>query len=331
MIRALQKRLSELIEEHGRDTVLRDSMLGVLARPGFPLHPQAPCRAGVLTLNVYQSIRGSLNPVAFQAAAAVELHMVAAYLFDHVADHQVEAAQGLSEAEELALAIAFMSCGAAAACQAVLEAGLGDSGLKMLLRLHQNCLQSCGGQFLDARMEKQGLTATTEEALKMTSLKGGALGRLAAEFGAGIATDDPLTVSLCGEMGFNLFTYLQLIDDLRDACPEQSLSLDLLNHKKTVPLAFFCNSFYNSILSEPFEVKGESWGDAGADLKGKFAASGAPAFSALVAEAFLNRAKGNLQQLSDLVGSVENLERFISPLEIRPQELVSSHQVSSLT
>lgn len=330
MIGLLQKKLGEIVEEHCGGTALQDSMLGVLARPAFPLHPQAPCRAGVLTLNVYQSIRGSLSPIAFQTAAAVELHMVAAYLFDHVADHQVEAAQGLSEGEELALAIAFLSCGAAAACQAVQEAGLITSGLNILLRLHQNCLRSCEGQFLDARTEKQSLT-TTEEALEMTSLKGGALGRLAAEFGANMATDDSLIVSLCGEMGFNLFTYLQLIDDLRDAYPEQAPSSDWLNHKKTVPLAFFYNSFYNSISAEPFEVKGRTWEDAGADLKGKFAASGVSAFSALVAEAFLNRAKGNLEQLKCLVGSVENLERFISPLEIRPQELAASYKVSSLT
>ncbi len=51
----------------------------------------------------------------------------------------------------------------------------------------------------------------------MTSLKAGSLGRFAAGLGASMATDDPEIVDLCGDFGFNLFTYLQLVDDLRDA------------------------------------------------------------------------------------------------------------------
>ena len=88
--------------------------------------------------------------------------------------------------------------------------------------------------------------ATTDEALTMTSLKAGSLGRFATGLGASMATEDPEIVNLCGEFGFNLFTYLQLVDDLRDACEAQDLRGDLMRHKKTLPVVFFHNSLTES-------------------------------------------------------------------------------------
>ena len=83
---------------------------------------------------------------------------------------------------------------------------------------------------------------TASDALGMTALKAGGLGELAAVFGASLATDDTETVRLFGELGFNLFTYAQLVDDLRDAFPSQGSSSDWEQGKKTLPLLFFRNS-----------------------------------------------------------------------------------------
>jgi geranylgeranyl pyrophosphate synthase len=325
MFAVLRAEIRKAVELYCEEPISREAMLRALARPGFALHPQAPCRAGVLTLEVHHAISGSPSATAIQAAVAVELHMQAAYMFDNVADRDKGPSDDLSPAEELALAIGLLSCGQAAAAEAAYAGGRHGSGLRLLLQWTGRCASSCcAGQFLDAHLEKRHL-ATTDEALKMTSLKAGSLGRFATGLGASVATEDPEIVNLCGEFGFNLFTYFQLIDDLRDACPAQDLDADLMRHKKTLPVVFFCNSLMErnpevvcSII--PSEVcEGTK-----ADARQEFEASGAWVFGAIVAEAFLNRAKSNLAGIKSRLGTVGNLERFVSAFEITPREVVAN-------
>jgi len=325
MLARLRAEIRKTIDLYCEDPIFREAMLHALARSGFALHPQAPCRAGVLTLEVYKAISGSPSVAAIQAAVAVELHMQAAYMFDNVADCDKGPNNDLSAAEELALAIGLLSCGQSAVCEAALTTGRHGPGLRSLLRWAGDCASKCcTGQFLDAHLEKQPST-TTEEALKMTLLKAGSLGRFATGLGASMATEDPDIVSLSGEFGFNLFTYFQLIDDLRDACPAQDLQRDLTRHKKTLPVVFFHNSLTErnprvvcSII--PPEVWGNTW----VDVSREFEASGGRIFGAIVAEAFLNRAKSNLEDIKNRLGTVGDLERFVSSLEISPQEVVAT-------
>jgi geranylgeranyl pyrophosphate synthase len=279
----------------------------------------------VLTIEIYRAISGPPSVAAIQAAVAVELHMQAAYMFDNVADHDKDPSDDLSPAEELALAIGLLSCGQSAVYEATLTTGRHDPGLRSMMRLVADCASKCcAGQFLDAHLEKQPST-TTEEALRMTSLKAGNLGRFATGLGASMATEDPEIVNLSGEFGFNLFTYLQLMDDLRDAYPADGSQRDLMQQKKTLPVVFFRNSLTErnpdvvcSII--PPEVCGRTKADA----RREFEASGARIFGAIAAEAFLNRAKGNLVAIKARLGMVGNLERFVSSFEISPQEVVAS-------
>ena len=260
-----------------------------------------------------------------QAAVAVELHMQAAYLFDNVADHDKSPSDDLSPAEELALAIGLLSCGQSALCEAAFAAGRHGAGLRSLLLWAGDCaVKCCTGQFLDAYLEKQSVV-TTEEALKMTSLKAGSLGRFAAGLGASMATGDSDIVNLSSEFGFNLFTYLQLVDDLRDACKAHDLQGDLMQHKKTLPVVFFHNSL---TISNPEVdcciIPSEESQEAKADAWRRFESSGSRVFGAIAAEAFLNRAKSNLAGIKSRVGTVDNLERIVSSFEITPQEVVNS-------
>lgn len=324
MLAALRAEIRKTVELYCQEPISREAMLCALARPGFVLHPQAPCRAGVLTLEVSRAISGSPGAAAIQAAVAVELHMQAAYMFDNVADRDKGPSDGLSPAEELALAIGLLSCGQTAAVEAAYMTGRHGSGLRSLLQWSRNCASSCcAGQFLDAYLEKRPL-ATTEEALKMTSLKAGSLGRFATGLGASMATEDPEIVSLCGEFGFNLFTYFQLIDDLRDACPAQGLQRDLMRHKKTLPLVFFHNSLAERNPGVVCSIiPPEAWGNTWVDVCQEFEASGAQIFAAIAAEAFLNRAKSNLAGIKGRLGTVGNLEHFVSAFEISPQEVIA--------
>ena len=329
MLDVLRSEIRRTVELYCAEPTHRDAMLRALARPGFALHPNAPCRAGLLTLHVYQAIYGPPSVTVLQAAAGAELQMEAAAIFDHVADREIDPTCGLSSAEELALAIAVLSCGAAAACQAAHQTGRNGASLRALLQFHSNIIGACSGQFLDGHLE-QSDRATADEALTMSSLKSGGVGKLAAAFGASIATDDPETVRLFGEFGFNLFTYLQLVDDLRDACPAYGKPGDLIQHKKTVPLVFFYDYLAqrypeggNTLNIIDGIMSGRTAESAALDIRREFEASGAGLFGAIIAEAFLNRARSHLERLKPHVGSVEHLEQFIGSLEISPQEILA--------
>lgn len=324
MLDVLRARIREAVESYCSEPEFRKVMLRALSRPGFALHPEALCRAGVLTLQVYQTIAGPPDAAAIQAAVAVELYMQAAYMFDKVADREVDPNQGQNTAEELALAIALMACGAAAASQAVFLTEKGSPRLRSLLQLHICCLDASAGQFLDASLEDRAL-ATTQEALQMTGLKAGSLGKLAAGFGASMATDDLDIVKSCEDFGFNLFTYLQLIDDLRDACPKQGLPRDLMLHKKTVPLMFFRNSLpaENHACPKDGIMLPQIWAEANVEVRQEFDASGAGVFCAILAETFLNQVKKNLDYLGHRVPKVGNLECFLGPLEVTPEEVAA--------
>ncbi len=325
MLATLRAEIRKTIDLYCAESTFREAMLRALARPGFALHSQAPCRAGVLTLEIYQVISGSLTIAAIQAGVAAEFHMQAAYMFDNVADRDKGPSDDLSPAEELALAIGLLSWGHATVCEAAYAAGWHGSSLRSLLQWVKECATNCcAGQFLDAYLEKRPST-TSEEALQMTSLKAGSLGRFATGLGASMATDNPEIVNLSGEFGFNLFTYFQLIDDLRDACPAQDLHRDLTQHKKTLPVVFF----HNSLMERNHEVgcsiiPPEACEKTRADAWQEFEASGARIFGAIAAEAFLNRAKANLADIKSRLGTVGNLERFVSSFEISPQEVVAS-------
>ena len=163
-------------------------------------------------------------------------------MFDHVGDQEVDPQYGISPAEELALAIALLSIGIAAAYRA--EHELCPSGLSTeypLRTFFLSFVNACAGQFLDTRMGMSE-SASADDALNMTSLKSGSLGRLVAGFGASLGTNDPDVIAKFEEFGFNLFTYLQLIDDIRDASSPDGGDSDLTRNKKTIPLVFFYNA-----------------------------------------------------------------------------------------
>lgn len=316
----LREEIQRCVERYCEGPALRAAMLRALARPGFALHPDGACRAGALALGVYKAIRGTVDGQATLMAAAVELHMEAAYMFDAVADDDEERRCGFSAAEELALAIACLTCGAAIACEAAHIVRPGAASLPAILGFHRNCIGACGGQFLDARLEREQ-AATTDDALLMTALKSGSIGRLAAEFGASIATQDAGVVALCSELGYNLFTYRQLIDDLRDACPIDAPRRDLIQRKKTLPLVFF----YKELGAHPtlthYVAAARCPDIDGRDVRAAFEASGAETLGAIVAEVFLNRAKGNLASLRAKLASVEPIERLICSGQAAPEEL----------
>ena len=292
-----------------------------LSRPSYALHPKGPCRSAVITIETFRAISGSVSSEALKAASGVELYVEAGFLFDHVADQETDAQDGSSPAEELVLAISMMNCGAAQVSQAIIASKASTTALTALLRFYADVINACGGQYLDTHMENR--ETTTQEALKMTSLKAGSIGRFAAALGAALATDDEYLITSFGEMGFNLLTYMQLIDDIRDACPSEGPLRDYLQHKKTVPLVLFQESKQHpSSQNNNHDVIMAASGTE-ENFRRDFEASQASMFAAILAETFLNRAKNNLVEVQMKLGKsrVETLERFIEGIEFDPQDI----------
>ena len=128
-----------------------------------------------------------------------------------------------------------------------------------------------------------------------------------------------------GEFGFNLFTYLQLIDDLRDACPAEGRPRDLEQHKKTVPLVLL----YNVVESAPETPAGGTiptrmQKPTPEELLRRYREYGVDVYCAVLAEAVLNRAKHNLADLKGRLDTVENLEQFVRSVEVSLQKTAFS-------
>ena len=68
-----EREIHAVVDTYCCQSLLHDNLVRVLQRPGFPLHPGAPCRSGALTLGVYDSIRGEASTAAYWLAAAVEI------------------------------------------------------------------------------------------------------------------------------------------------------------------------------------------------------------------------------------------------------------------
>lgn len=309
----LVEAVEEVIQSCCGEPVHRAAIINALLGPGFVLHPDAPCRSALLTLSVYEAVHGGIGKAAIFGAAAVELQMEAAFIFDRVADGELIESDGLTTAEALALAITIMTCGSVAACRAAGLANVGQRPVLPLIQFHSNCVSSCAGQFLDAHLEKLD-TASSGDALRMTLLKSGSLGRFAAEFGAALATSDADLINLCGDLGHHAFVYAQLTDDLRDVWPVDFASGDMARHKKTVPVAFFQETMLQSHSSEKPVSFSLSPIETGGALREVFQESAAEAYCAIVAELYLSRAETVLRDLSSRLDEVKGLEQFLESL-----------------
>ena len=322
MIEELRTEVRNTILEYCADPNLRDAAFRALARPGFALNPESPCRAGILSLEAYRAIRGAPSAAAVRAAAAVELQMESAFMFDNVADQEVDPSHGLTAAEELALAISLLSCGNAAASQAAYRIDANGSTSRHIQQLHRSQIEASAGQLLDACLQ-QCEVATADQSLEMTSLKAGGLGRLSAGLGASLATDDPEIVGLFGNFGSNVSIYLQLVDDLRDACPDSGPATDLNQHKKTVPLVYFYDYLSQGASKDGDGIIPTLESSDTQIIQQEFRKCGAQLFCAVVAETFLNRAKSNLAELENLLGTVQNLEHLLDAIEAGSQEVLA--------
>ena len=279
-------------------TTLHEALLKLLGRPGYALHPDASCRAGTLALMVLETVsREPIGRTALLAAAAVELQMEAAFVFDEVAD----ATPGANRSEDLGLAIALLTAGAAAAVEAAADSPDRGAAMDHFCRAYS---EACAGQFLDAALQGRA-GATLEEALQMTRLKSGGLGRFVTGFAARITGTDRDAVGLFERFGDHTFTLAQIVDDLRDACAPGETS-DLAQRKATLPVVF-----YGRVIDSPAAADGM----LSCDIRDTYESSGAPLYAAILAHAYLSRAKEDLTLLARRGYAVGGLVAFLESVD----------------
>ncbi|HYV19755.1 MAG TPA: class 1 isoprenoid biosynthesis enzyme [Verrucomicrobiae bacterium] len=298
MLHFLRAQVADAVITHAEPTIHAD-LIRLLSRPGYALHPEGTCRAGLFALEVYRSARGRYDSTGLVAAAAVELQMQSASVFDEVADG--DACD--SRAEDLALAIALFTAGTAAAAEATSGLPGGASAMRHFCVATSG---ACAGQFLDARLGRRG-GATYEEALHMTRLKSGSLGAFAAGFAARLAGIDPGLSSVFESLGFNLFTCAQLVDDQRDACAPGE-RCDLARSKATLPVVYF-------VRQTSLEPAAASDGTLSPKSRDAYQSSGAPIYAAVLSLAYMGRARADLRSLAERGCATTSLEAFVGRVE----------------
>jgi geranylgeranyl pyrophosphate synthase len=314
----VRAQVADAVVAHAEPAIHAD-LVRMLSRPGYALHPEGKCRAGLFALEVYRSVRGGYDQTALMAAAAVELQMQSAYVLDQVSDENPEE----TRAEDLALAIALVFAGTATAA----EASVGCRGGAAAMRhFFASSGGACAGQYLDAMLERRG-GATLEEAHRMTRLKSGNLGAFAAGFAArlagvetGVPGVDPGMLPLFEGLGFNLFTCAQLVDDHRDGCAPGGRS-DLARSKATLPVVFFARhrprGDRSSDSSGETSIDSDARGDGTLSpaIHDVYESSGASLYAAVLALAYLGRARAQLEHLAERGCSIGPLGRFVEGVE----------------
>jgi geranylgeranyl pyrophosphate synthase len=321
MLPYLRAQVADAVVAHA-EPAIHAELVRLLSRPGYALHPEGRCRAGLFALEVYGSLRGAYDRSALQAAAAVELQMQSAYVFDQVSDGESDERD---RAEDLALAIALLMASIATAAEA--SSGL-PGGAAAMRHFCATTGGACAGQYLDAMLERRG-GATLEEAHRMTRLKSGSLGAFAAGFAArlaGVPGVEAEVSTLFESLGFNLFTCAQLVDDHRDGCIPGAAS-DLARSKATLPVVFFSLhgprpggdevSRYGTGALRDGSVDSDARGDGtlSTAVHDVYESSGAPLYSAVLALAYLGRARADLQRLAERGCSIGPLGRYLEGVE----------------
>jgi len=293
-----REHVREAVDVHAHATV-RKQLVELLCRPGYALHRDGLCRAGLLVLDVYEAVTGTRTTAPLLAGAAVELQMEAAYVFDEVADSDQNERRG----EDLALAIALLTAGAAAAAESARSSPDPSTALNHFFTSYG---EACAGQFLDGMLQRRG-GASLEDARQATCLKAGGLGKFAAGFGARVAGADEEAAALFDRLGHSVFTFAQLIDDLRDACPRgQHQASDLAQRKATLPVIFF---------SREVDSLEAGSGMLPATTRCRYESSGAPLYAAILAQAYMNRALEDLSLLAQRGYEVGGLFQFLEGLD----------------
>jgi geranylgeranyl pyrophosphate synthase len=174
---------------------------------------------------------------AIWPAAAGELLMAAADLFDDVADADPGPPGVDNPGVVLTAAAGLLSLASVAVVRVVNDGASAQTGLALAELLGAEFARAANGQATNLVSGQQRFDALT--AYRQAAAKSGPLGSLIARLGAQTGTDDRRIVDMLGEFGRRLAVHSQLVNDARDAAPDAPRhKADVRAGTQTVPLAF---------------------------------------------------------------------------------------------
>ena len=265
-----------------------DRVNQVLRRANYPLHPEASRHMGRFVLAAHEAAGGADQVAALEGAAAMELLVAASYALDNAMDQ--EAPPDSTPELEAAVGITLVFL-AHASLEAVSSRSLDSASHTVFMAdVHRLLLSTCAGQLEDLELPRRSAT-TIDEALEMTQLKAGSMGRLAGLIGASLAGAPADLAERIGEVCWNFVTYRQLMDDIKDAitAPEGGLT-DADSGKRTLPLAYAAQWRQQTPINPESPLVQHRIIDTGPLSPQVIEESGAFLFTKIAAEVFRNKA-----------------------------------------
>jgi geranylgeranyl pyrophosphate synthase len=295
------KRITRLLDEHSGPVA--DIGRRTLAHGTGLLSQQPHSLTTVMVPGACLSAGGDWRAAVWPAAAA-ELMMAAADVFDDVADADPITGPADSPAVLLTAAAGLLSLAFVAVGRVVEDGASARTAVALTDLLGNEFARAANGQALNllpAQPDGDALAAYHQAAAKS-----GPLGSLISRLGARTATDNPVVVDLLGEFGRRLGVRSQLLNDMRDAAPGASqLKADVRAGARTVPLIFTKSTGAPAGLSE---AQLAAWED---QERRRIAAGGGLAAALALAEAQRLRAIEALDALENMGCDVAGLRELV--------------------
>jgi geranylgeranyl pyrophosphate synthase len=226
---AVGQRVRLVLEEHGG--AVGEVGLRVLREKNRVLANDAHSLTAVLVAGTCLSAGDGWRTALWPAAAA-ELMMAAADVFDDVADLDPDSEATRSPGRLLTAAAGLLALSGTAVLRVVDDGASSCTAVALGQLLGTEFARAANGQ-------AASLDATPSDALtayQQSSAKSGPLGSLIARLGARTATDQPELVDLYADFGWWLAVRSQLTNDIRDV--GSPLKSDVRVGAPTVPLTF---------------------------------------------------------------------------------------------
>ncbi|MEX2598725.1 MAG: class 1 isoprenoid biosynthesis enzyme [Dehalococcoidia bacterium] len=270
-----------------------------------------------MTALAYESAGGTDPFVKMEASAIAELFIAASYVLDHAMDDEVPPSSSLPS--EITIGTTLLLVASAALDNAASHVLPSPERTALASNAYRHVLSSCAGQFHEILLMQKGSAAgfTTDDALNLTQLKAGSLGRLGGNIGSALASADEDARNQIEDCCAHYTTYLQLLDDLNDApdTPDSDRKSDASTNKPSLPLVYLHNSFIdlhpnNKAVPESgniIKVPGDRRHVTIEDLQ----RTGAELFTKMAAEVVRNRAISLAEGLEKRAGKPLGLASFV--------------------
>ena len=237
--KSLQVYVDSLVGAHYGDRPFGAYLRTILRIPGFILSNEeaSGLMSGVLlTFHAVAPERDWQDVIP--AVAAVELTHNAWELLDKILDDEPLSSLIEWDISHVSNAIGALQMLANFALLDLPSRGFSPQRVSSCLRgISEMCARVAEANHLDLVAEHIP-NPTWDLGMEVTRGKSAPIDQVIGPIGAGLATDDPVIVQRCTELGSAVGIYLALVNDLNDCMPGHEFKSDVRRRKKTLPIVY---------------------------------------------------------------------------------------------